>query len=85
MLNVRKGEFLMVKPDRFEPTALCSLKNTGRVIDSPCCQYQSPWPSSVPEPLTVSEFPLTDTSGPAHFAVPKVVVPVKLMVAPFLA
>ncbi|KAE9267492.1 hypothetical protein PF008_g31354 [Phytophthora fragariae] len=85
MLNVRNGMFLMVKPDTVEPMTFCSLKKSGRVIDWPCFQYQDPWPSRMPEPLTVRSEPLTRTSGPSHFCGPKVVVPTNSMVAPVLA
>ncbi|KAE9260922.1 hypothetical protein PF008_g32984 [Phytophthora fragariae] len=84
-LKVRKGEFFSVKPESVELATFCRRKKTGRVIDWPCFQYHAPWPSSVPEPLTDKLDPPRSTSGPAHFCVPKVVVPVKVMVAPLLA
>ncbi|KAE9063518.1 hypothetical protein PF007_g10518 [Phytophthora fragariae] len=83
-LKVREGEFLSVKPDSVELVTARRRKKTGRLMDVPCFQYQSPWSSSVPEPLTVKSLPLSSTSGPAHFCVPNVVVPVNSMVAPLL-
>jgi hypothetical protein len=42
-------------------------------------QYLAPWPSSVPEPWTVTPVPATLMSGPAQFWNPNVVVPEKVM------
>ncbi|CAH0473159.1 unnamed protein product [Peronospora belbahrii] len=62
-----------------------SEKRSGEVSMCPDASTMRPGRLEFAGTFEVRWFPLIQTSGPVHFAVPNVVVPTKLMVAPVLA